>query len=236
VQRTFITKDIPKSLSTLDDQLNLQQAEVMERELFRRLLDDCSRLPTASTRVSERRIEVEVLEGVAIKFEMVKAFPQNFYYYPLPTSCRQVDRDSVDVEETGNGSVNESSLIAAILPLLLLRQHAVIRERRLTPPLLGTSSTISRATKEAEDHRASTSILRTVVDAVQYHMFCTRVQEEFNKLQRSLNSLGLECKNRFNRLGLYDGGKELVEKIKDTRQKRSNLSLTGQAMLRMDSR
>lgn len=47
------------------------QREMLERELFSRLLDDCSRLPSATARVSEKVIEVEILQGLHIKFELV---------------------------------------------------------------------------------------------------------------------------------------------------------------------
>jgi hypothetical protein len=132
--------------------------------------------------------------------------------------------------------MNGSSIIAAILPLLILRHHVQSKSKRLTAPLLGTASTVSRL--KSSSAKQTMSILGMIIDAVQYHVFCRRVEEELGKLRSSLNFVGLECKTRFNRLGGFEGGKELVDKLATNQSLSHNLEtgITGEALVRIDAR
>jgi hypothetical protein len=72
VVESVISDEEIEDLSPLvNEQIKCMQREVVEQELFHRLLEDCSHLPTVSARVSERVVEVEVIQGIKLKFELV---------------------------------------------------------------------------------------------------------------------------------------------------------------------
>jgi mediator of RNA polymerase II transcription subunit 17 len=71
-------------VSSIESALTLAQEEVIEQEIFSMLVTESSRLPTASARVSERLIVIEVATGVELRFELVRlcwllARPVNTY-------------------------------------------------------------------------------------------------------------------------------------------------------------
>jgi len=61
--------------TSLVESLNAAQKEVVDEEVFSVLIKEASTFPTASTRVSERLIVIDVAEGIDIRFEMVNSLP-----------------------------------------------------------------------------------------------------------------------------------------------------------------
>lgn len=61
--------------TSLVESLSTAQKEVVDEEVFSVLIKEASTLPTASTRVSERLIVIDVAEGIDIQFEMVNSLP-----------------------------------------------------------------------------------------------------------------------------------------------------------------
>jgi len=66
-QNTFKTEDN----SSIEGALRTAQAEVIDQEIFSALVNESSRLPTASARVSEMLIVIDAAEGVELQFELV---------------------------------------------------------------------------------------------------------------------------------------------------------------------
>jgi mediator of RNA polymerase II transcription subunit 17 len=58
--------------SSIEGSLKVAQQEVIEQEIFSVLVEESSRLPTASARVSERLIVIDAAEGVELRFELVR--------------------------------------------------------------------------------------------------------------------------------------------------------------------
>ena len=61
--------------TSLDESLRASQKEIVDEEVFSVLIKEASSLPTASTRVSERLVAIDVAEGIDIQFEMVNFIP-----------------------------------------------------------------------------------------------------------------------------------------------------------------
>lgn len=70
-QAELFDSKVAESELSVDEQLLLAQTELLEQEIFQRLLEDSGKLPSANVRVSERLIEVEATQGVDVKFELV---------------------------------------------------------------------------------------------------------------------------------------------------------------------
>jgi mediator of RNA polymerase II transcription subunit 17, fungi type len=60
-----------KDNDSLDGFLRAAQQEVVEQEIFSVLVKEASSLPTASARVSERFIVIDVAQGMELRFELV---------------------------------------------------------------------------------------------------------------------------------------------------------------------
>lgn len=128
-----------------------------------------------------------------------------------------------------------SSLVSAVLPLLLLQNHAASKRRQLASPLLATPTATAAVSRVTEDPH--NSILRTVIDVVQYHTFCRRVEIELSKLRLALDLIGMECTVRFHKLGAFEGGVEMTERlvIEPSSLFKAATVLTSEAHLRIDS-
>jgi mediator of RNA polymerase II transcription subunit 17, fungi type len=58
--------------SSISDELNAAQAEIIDTEIFARIMEDGSKLPSASARVSERQIVLDAAQNIQLKFELVR--------------------------------------------------------------------------------------------------------------------------------------------------------------------
>ncbi|KZT36835.1 hypothetical protein SISSUDRAFT_1130093 [Sistotremastrum suecicum HHB10207 ss-3] len=105
-----------KSSDNLDEILRDAQSEVVESEIFRRLIEEAGSLPTAGARVSEKLIVVEAAQGVDLKFELV---------------------DEVEEDEASQPESIEACLIGSVLRLYLLQMHrSPRRSSRLLQPII----------------------------------------------------------------------------------------------------
>ncbi|KAJ3722876.1 subunit 17 of mediator complex-domain-containing protein [Lentinula raphanica] len=197
---------------TLDERLRDAQRAVIEQEIFSILVHEAGTFPTASARVSERLVLVDVTQGLELKFELVDADA-----FSLGTSSSQNPANQA-----------KSDLIYHYLLTLLLRRHAHIRSRRL-----GTNSSSNHSSIGAfvpDPAQANLHVLQPVIDQLQYQVFCERIQSQLIIVQTALNDAGIPSTLRFNPVG--EIGSELVKIIDDNEAP----PLSGVCTLRIDNR
>ena len=71
-----VYRSLPTDMGTvvnnpINKELSEAEAEIVDQEIFARLMDESGRLATASTHVSERHIVVEATQNVQLKIELV---------------------------------------------------------------------------------------------------------------------------------------------------------------------
>lgn len=77
--------------NTLDGSLRIAQQEIVEQEIFTLLSREAGNLPTASARVSERLIAIDVAQSAELRFELV-AFIRLFSCFQKLISYKGRDR------------------------------------------------------------------------------------------------------------------------------------------------
>ncbi|KAJ3987261.1 subunit 17 of mediator complex-domain-containing protein [Lentinula detonsa] len=197
---------------TLDERLRDAQRAVIEQEIFSILVHEAGTFPTASARVSERLVLVDVTQGMELKFELVDAD-----IFSLGTSSTQ---DPVNQAK--------SDLIYHYLLTLLLRRHAHIKARRL-----GTNSSSNPGVPipfNLDLSQANLPILQPVIDQLQYQVFCERIQSQLVVVKIALTAAGIPSTLRFDPVG--EIGTELIKIPVDTEAR----PLSGVCTLRIDNR
>ncbi|KZT20349.1 hypothetical protein NEOLEDRAFT_1075722 [Neolentinus lepideus HHB14362 ss-1] len=193
---------IPRE-DTVDGTLAAAQRELIEQEIFSLLIRESSSLPSTSSRVSECLIVIEAAQSTELSFELV-------------------DRDSIEQSDdslaTGPGDA-KCDLIFAALHLLLLRIHTHFKTQRLRNDP-GTS----------QNPPPPPAILQPVIDALQYEVFCDRVNVEISKMTGALRAAGVPSTVRLNSVG--ETGQALVELFDDQGGGR----LSGEIVVRIGSR
>ena len=141
---------------------------------------------------------------------------------------------SLDMGDKGNGCSGEAicDLIFSTLRVLLLRAHAYHKARRLglhsrtVGPPIGQSVAGSKG--QAMD--VPPVILRPIVEVLQYHVFCSRIESELQAGAAGLRSIGVPVSVRFN--STSDNGRQTLDAIVGDAQAK----LEGEAVLRIDNR
>ncbi|KAI6047138.1 subunit 17 of mediator complex-domain-containing protein [Pisolithus marmoratus] len=159
---------------SLNESLTAAQKELIDEEVFSVLIREASNLPTASTRVSERLIVIDVAERIELQFEMV-AITLN----PLIVSTSWT---------------LTCDLIYHTLHALLLCMHTTQKSQRILSR--GPSKPYSSAIPTGRS-----VLLQPIIDLLQYQQFCTRIKTELNKLTSALRSAGVPCILRFDAVG-----------------------------------
>ncbi|GAW07123.1 rna polymerase ii mediator complex component srb4 [Lentinula edodes] len=194
---------------SLDERLKDAQRAVIEQEIFSILVHEAGTFPTASARVSERLVLVDVTQGMELKFELVDAG-----IFSLGMSSTQ-------------NPVNQakSDFIYHYLLTLLLRRHAYVKARRL-----GTDSSSSLSISSLDPSQANLPILQPVIDQLQYQIFCERIHSQLNVVKAALIAAGIPSTLRFNAVG--EIGSELIKIPVDEEAR----PLSGVCTLRIDNR
>ncbi|KAI6164907.1 subunit 17 of mediator complex-domain-containing protein [Pisolithus thermaeus] len=190
-----------------NESLIAAQKEIMDEEVFSVLIREASNLPTASTRVSERLIVIDVAEGIELQFEMM-------------------DDDEANLEFSHHNDVLTLTcdLIYHTLHALLLCMHTMQKSQRIL------SRVPSRSYSSANPAGRSV-LLQPIIDLLQYQQFCLRIKTELNKLTSALRSAGVPCTLRFDAVG--ETGQYLQRRLITGD---SSLRVGGEALLRIDDR
>ncbi|KIK68089.1 hypothetical protein GYMLUDRAFT_154807 [Collybiopsis luxurians FD-317 M1] len=179
----------PNSLDTppadhkpsLDELLKDAQREVIEDEIFSILVREAGTFPTASARVSERLIIIDVTQGMELKFELVG---------PLAA------QNPIDQAK--------SDFIYHYLLTLLLRRHAHAKSRRL-----GTIASSHSSPPVLDPSQTNLPVLQPIIDQLQYQVFCERIFTQLNIVRLALTATGIPATLRFNPVG--EVGTELIK-------------------------
>ncbi|TFK55925.1 hypothetical protein OE88DRAFT_1716574 [Heliocybe sulcata] len=187
---------------TVDGALAAAQRELIEQEVFSLLIRESSSLPSASSRVSERLIVIEAAQNTELAFELV-------------------DSDSIEQpDEPPDLGDAKCDLIFAALHLLLLRIHTHFKTQRLrNDPALSQNPP-----------PPAPAILQPVLEALQYEVFCSRVNVEVEKMTGALRAAGVPSTMRLNSVG--ETGQALVELFND----RNGGRLSGDIVVRIGTR
>lgn len=206
---TRTSRNAPDLFSTIppNESLIAAQKEIMDEEVFSVLIREASNLPTASTRVSERLIVIDVAEGIELQFEMM-------------------DDDEANLEFSHHNDVLTLTcdLIYHTLHALLLCMHTMQKSQRIL------SRVPSRSYASANPAGRSV-LLQPIIDLLQYQQFCLRIKIELNKLTSALRSAGVPCTLRFDAVG--ETGQYLQRRLITGD---SSLRVGGEALLRIDDR
>ncbi|KAL1722511.1 subunit 17 of mediator complex-domain-containing protein [Schizophyllum commune] len=214
--------------STLHGLIQQAQHEMVDREMFSVLVREAGHLPTAAAHVREKFIVIEAAQGVSLRFDMVDnetLLSNALATAPTPTS--PTDAGKCD-------------LIYAALQALLLRQHAINKKRRLSPPgALSTDPASSTSTSSAQPFLTGTPylqhappILQPIIDLIQYAVFCDRIRGEMDRMARAVRAVGISCGLRFDRVG--ELGVELTRMLGE--EQVINRPVGGEGVLVVDDR
>ncbi|KAJ4478166.1 subunit 17 of mediator complex-domain-containing protein [Lentinula aciculospora] len=204
-----VQPDVEGHKPSLDERLKTAQRAIIEQEIFSVLVHEAGTFPTASARVSERLVLVDVTQGMELKFELVDAD-----LFALKTSSAQ-------------NPVNQakSDFIYHYLLTLLLRRHAYIKSRRL-----GTNFSSNTDTLSLDASQTNLPLLQPVIDQLQYQVFCERIHSQLNVVKAALTATGIPSTLRFDPVG--EIGNELIEIPIDNDAR----PLSGACTLRIDNR
>lgn len=207
---TCSSRNAPDFLSPIspNEPLAAAQKEIVDEEVFSVLIREASNLPTASTRVSERLIVIDVAERIELQFEMM-------------------DDDENNILEIShhNGVLTLTcDLIYHTLHALLLCMHTAQKSQRI----LSTGPSRSYASAIPPGRSV---LLQPIIDLLQYQQFCSRIKTELNKLTSALRSAGVPCALRFDPVG--ETGQHLQRRLTTGD---SSLKVGGEALLRIDDR
>ncbi|KAF9247092.1 subunit 17 of mediator complex-domain-containing protein [Melanogaster broomeanus] len=161
----------PQSIS-LEASLATAQREIVDEEVFSVLIKEASNLPTASARVAERLIVIEVDQGTELRFEMVG---------------REVPSGPPSLSAT-------CDLIHCTLQTLLLGMHAAEKSKRIMTTGSARPQPIGSVSPRSE-------LLQPIIDLLQYQQFCVRVMAELDKMVTALKRAGVSCTLRFDPVG-----------------------------------
>lgn len=207
---TYTSRNAPDLFSAIgpNESLTAAQKEVMGEEVFSVLIREASNLPTASTRVSERLIVIDVAEGIELQFEMMD------------------DDECNNIEFSHHNDILTLTcdLIYHTLHALLLCMHTMQKSQRIL------SRVPSKSYAPASPAGRSV-LLQPIIDLLQYQQFCTRIKTELNKLTSALRSAGVPCILRFDAVG--ETGQYLQRRLTSGD---SSLRVGGEALLRIDDR
>ncbi|PSR77283.1 hypothetical protein PHLCEN_2v7976 [Hermanssonia centrifuga] len=220
-QHTFKNHLRLQDKSFLEGSLRAAQAEVVEQEIFFALIKEGSSLPTASARVSERLVAIEVAQATEVRFELVSTTPAQKLLSNLLIVTAKIDSDVEDVPPETSDSICD--LIFSALHLLLLRAHAHVRTQRLGAPGVirpGPAPVVEPP-----------PILQPIVDLLQYRAFCARIHAEIGKMDSGLREAGIPTKLRLNPVG--ENGEQLVSMLTVVA---SPQRIGGEAILRIANR
>ncbi|KAF5344117.1 hypothetical protein D9758_008900 [Tetrapyrgos nigripes] len=188
---------------SLDEILKSAKREIIEQEIFAVVAQEAGTFPTASSRVSERLIVIEAAQGTELKFELLDA---DF-----------VSASSSD--ETKALHQAKCDLIYHYLFALLLRKHSYQKSQRhrLAP-------------QPRNAPQSSPTVLRPIIDLIQYEVFCERIKSQLDAVTTSLSAAGIKSILRFKPVG--EAGKELITIPIDE----SDRGIGGESLLRIDNR
>ncbi|KAI0832410.1 subunit 17 of mediator complex-domain-containing protein [Trametes gibbosa] len=169
---------------SLDGALCAAQAEVVEQEIFTRLIKEASSLPTASSEVSERLIIIDAGQSTELRFELI-------------------DGD-IAVNEPGKHKDPACDLIFSTLHILLLWAHSASKAQRLNKTsILRPSAGQSTAQPPP--------LLQPIIDILQYREFWERVRDEINRVASALRHAGVAARVHYDPVA--DSGEVLVESL-----------------------
>ncbi|KAE9410597.1 hypothetical protein BT96DRAFT_984108 [Gymnopus androsaceus JB14] len=176
------TSDGSGTFPLLKKLLKTAQREAIEQEIFSVLVHEAGTFPTASARVSERLVLIDVSQGMELKFEL--------------------DIFSLGVSTTQN-AINQakSDFIYHYLLTLLLRRHAHIKARRLRTNISSYSN--------PSILDPNLPILQPIIDQLQYQMFCERIHSQLDIVRVALTATGIPSMLRFNPVG--EIGNDLIK-------------------------
>ncbi|KAF9075740.1 subunit 17 of mediator complex-domain-containing protein [Rhodocollybia butyracea] len=194
--------------ASLEDLLKSAQRAAIEQEIFSILIHEAGTFPTASARVSERLVLIDVTQGMELKFELVDAD-----IFSLGTSTTQNPTNQA-----------KSDFIYHYLLALLLRRHAHIKARRL-----GTNTSL-QPNLVMDPSLINLPILQPIIDQLQYQAFCERIHEQLKTVKAALTATGIPSVLRFNPVG--EVGSELINIPIDNEPR----TLGGVCTLRIDHR
>ncbi|KAI4526555.1 hypothetical protein K525DRAFT_258901 [Schizophyllum commune Loenen D] len=216
--------------TTLHALIQQAQHEMVDREMFSVLVREAGHLPTAAAHVREKFIVIEAAQGVSLRFDMVDnetLLSNALATAPTPTS--PTDAGKCD-------------LIYAALQALLLRQHAINKKRRLSPPgalstdpsnpASSTSSSTQPFLPGAPYLQHAPPILQPIIDLIQYAVFCDRIRGEMDRMARAVRAVGIPCGLRFDRVG--ELGVELTRMLGE--EQVINRPVGGEGVLVVDDR
>ncbi|KAL1694553.1 subunit 17 of mediator complex-domain-containing protein, partial [Schizophyllum commune] len=216
--------------TTLHALIQQAQHEMVDREMFSVLVREAGHLPTAAAHVREKFIVIEAAQGVSLRFDMVDnetLLSNALATAPTPTS--PTDAGKCD-------------LIYAALQALLLRQHAINKKRRLSPPgalstdpsnpASSTSSSTQPFLPGAPYLQHAPPILQPIIDLIQYAVFCDRIRGEMERMARAVRAVGIPCGLRFDRVG--ELGVELTRMLGE--EQVINRPVGGEGVLVVDDR
>ncbi|KAI5893539.1 uncharacterized protein SCHCODRAFT_02501079 [Schizophyllum commune H4-8] len=216
--------------STLHGLIQQAQHEMVDREMFSVLVREAGHLPTAAAHVREKFIVIEAAQGVSLRFDMVDnetLLSNALATAPTPTS--PTDAGKCD-------------LIYAALQALLLRQHAINKKRRLSPPgalCIDPANPASTSSSSTQPFLPGTPylqhappILQPIIDLIQYAVFCDRIRGEMDRMARAVRAVGIPCGLRFDRVG--ELGVELTKMLGE--EQVINRPVGGEGVLVVDNR
>ncbi|KAF5390559.1 hypothetical protein D9757_002750 [Collybiopsis confluens] len=195
--------------SSLDDLLKNAQREVIEDEIFSILVREAGTFPTASARVSERLVLIDVTQGMELKFELIDEV-----IFTLGTSISQHPLNQA-----------RSDFIYHYLLTLLLRRHAHAKGRRL-----GAVGSSHSSNPIPASSQTNLPILQPIIDQLQYQVFCLRIHAQLNIVRLALAATGIPAALRFDPVG--EVGAQLIKIPVESEMR----SLGGVSTLRVDNR
>ncbi|KAF5363246.1 hypothetical protein D9756_000427 [Leucocoprinus leucothites] len=206
------TNSIPFDDETaLDGALRSAQREVVEQEIFSILVQEAGSLPTASAKVSERFIVVDAAQGLELHIELA---------------------DGVDASVEASRPVERSEMCDLIyhgFHLLLLRQHALLKEDRLSSSS-SAPATPQNPVQVEKQLKNKYFILQPIIDILQYQVFLDTIRTEVMQIVHALRAAGIPTTLVMNIVG--ETGKELI-KLLDARP---NPTVGGEIIVRIFNR
>ncbi|KAH9853483.1 subunit 17 of mediator complex-domain-containing protein [Lenzites betulinus] len=169
---------------SLDGALRAAQAEVVEQEIFSKLIKEASSLPTASSEVSERLIVIDAGQSTELRFELV-------------------DGD-IAVNEPGEPQDPACDLIFSALHILLLRAHSTLKAQRLNKTSILRPGVGQPAAQPPP-------LLQPIIDVLQYREFWERVRDEIDRVAAALRHAGVAARVHYDPMA--DSGWALVKSL-----------------------
>ncbi|KAG8890593.1 hypothetical protein FRB98_007147 [Tulasnella sp. 332] len=179
--------DVSRGLSEIDEELVWAQAASVEEEIFSEISKEVAHLPSASARISEKKMCIDAAVDAVLTLEMIDTD----------------DIDALQPLESSDASASRNSAIAGLIlgtfSILLVRSHRVLhRAQSLRSDATGM---IAHHGPQLAAYMAMRPILAPVVSLLQYRSVVTHMRRTLGNLSSELIKVGIPCEAELRAVG-----------------------------------